>query len=64
MGLVFLAPPLARFGLKFGPPEYFSMMIMGMTVVTYLARTSMIKALMMAAFGLMVGTPVALGVPR
>jgi putative tricarboxylic transport membrane protein len=31
------------------------MMIMGMTVVTYLARTSMIKALMMAAFGVMVG---------
>jgi putative tricarboxylic transport membrane protein len=55
MGLVFLAPPLARFGLKFGPPEYFSMMIMGMTVVTYLARVSMIKALMMAAFGIMAG---------
>ena len=55
IGLVFLAPPLARFALKFGPPEYFSMMIMGMTVVTYLARTSMIKALMMAAFGVMVG---------
>ena len=55
MGLVFLAPPLARFGLKFGPPEYFSMMIMGLTVVTYLARISMVKALMMAAFGIMVG---------
>jgi putative tricarboxylic transport membrane protein len=54
-GLVFLAPPLARFGLRFGPPEYFSMMIMGMTVVTYLARASMIKALMMAAFGVLVG---------
>jgi len=54
-GLVLLAPPLARFGLRFGPPEYFSMMIMGLTVVTYLARTSMIKALMMAAFGVMVG---------
>ena len=55
IGLVFLAPPLARFALRFGPPEYFSMMIMGMTVVTYLARTSMIKALMMAALGVMVG---------
>jgi putative tricarboxylic transport membrane protein len=54
-GLVLLAPPLSRFALKFGPPEYFSMMVMGMTVVTYLARTSMIKALMMAAFGIMVG---------
>jgi len=56
MGLVFLAPPLARFALRFGPPEYFCIMIMGMTVVTYLARTSMVKALMMAAFGVMVGT--------
>ena len=56
MGLVFLAPPLARFALRFGPPEYFCIMIMGMTVVTYLARTSMVKALMMAALGVMVGT--------
>lgn len=56
IGLVFLAPPLATFAVKFGPPEYFSMMVMGMTVVTYLARTSMIKALMMAAFGIMIGT--------
>ena len=55
IGLVFLAPTLARFALRFGPPEYFSIMLMGMTVVTYLARTSMVKALVMAAFGLMVG---------
>jgi putative tricarboxylic transport membrane protein len=55
IGLVLLAPPLARFGLRFGPPEYFSMIIMGLTVVTYLARTSMIKALMMAALGVVVG---------
>jgi putative tricarboxylic transport membrane protein len=55
MGLVFLAPPLASFALKFGPPEYFAIMVMGMTVVTYLARTSMVKALMMAAVGMMVG---------
>ncbi len=55
IGLVFLAPSLARFALRFGPPEYFSMMIMGMIVVTYLARGSMLKALMMAAFGVMVG---------
>jgi putative tricarboxylic transport membrane protein len=67
MGLVILAPTLAGFALKFGPPEYFSMMVMGMAVVTYLSRTSMVKALMMAAFGLMVGIvgmdPIA-AVPR
>jgi putative tricarboxylic transport membrane protein len=55
IGLVFLAPTLANFGLKFGPPEFFSLMVMAMMIVTYLARTSVIKALMMAVFGVMVG---------
>ena len=55
MGLVLLGPPLASLALKFGPTEYFSIMVMGLAVVTYLARTSMVKALMMAAFGMMVG---------
>lgn len=55
IGLVLLAPFLANFALRFGPPEFFSLMVMAMTVVTYLARRSMVKALMMAAFGVMVG---------
>ncbi|MGH7829933.1 MAG: tripartite tricarboxylate transporter permease, partial [Candidatus Binatia bacterium] len=36
LGLVILAPTLADFALKFGPPEYFALMVMGMTVVAYL----------------------------
>jgi putative tricarboxylic transport membrane protein len=55
IGLLFFAPPLANMALRFGPPEYFSLMAMAMTVVAYLARTSMIKALMMACFGVLVG---------
>jgi putative tricarboxylic transport membrane protein len=55
VGLVILAPTLAGFALKFGPPEYFALMIMGMTVVAYLARKSMIKALMMTVLGVMLG---------
>jgi putative tricarboxylic transport membrane protein len=55
IGLVILAPTLADFALKFGPPEYFTLMIMGLTVVTYLARKSMQKALMMTAAGIIVG---------
>jgi putative tricarboxylic transport membrane protein len=41
--------------LKFGPPEYFSLMIMGLTVLTFLASGPMWKALLMAAFGLFLG---------
>ena len=55
VGLVILAPTLASFALKFGPPEYFALMIMGMTVVAYLARKSMIKALMMTVLGVILG---------
>jgi len=54
-GLVFLAPTLAEFGLRFGPPEYFSLMVMGLTVVAYLARRSMAKALLMAVCGIVLG---------
>ena len=50
--LVLIAPPLAEFGLRFGPPEYFSLMVCGLTIVVYLARGSIAKALMMMSFGL------------
>ncbi|HXG50550.1 MAG TPA: tripartite tricarboxylate transporter permease [candidate division Zixibacteria bacterium] len=55
LGLIVLAPTLAELGLKFGPPEYFALMVMGLTVVAYLARKSMVKALMMAVFGIVLG---------
>jgi putative tricarboxylic transport membrane protein len=53
--LMLLAPPLAKFALKFGPPENFAVMFFGMTMVTYLAGSSILKSLVMAAFGLLVG---------
>jgi putative tricarboxylic transport membrane protein len=52
IGLVFLAPLLANLALKFGPPEFFSLTIMCMTMVTYLSKGSFIKALMMIPLGL------------
>jgi len=55
-GLILVAPPLVDFALKFGPPEYFSLMVLGLTVLTFLTSASMIRALMMAAFGLVIGT--------
>ena len=55
MGLMFLAPPLSKAALAFGPPEYFALMCLGLTILIYLASGSMIKALMMAALGLAIG---------
>ena len=54
--LIFLAPTLAKFALRFGPPEYFSLMIMGLSILVYLARGSIINALIMVCFGLLLGT--------
>jgi putative tricarboxylic transport membrane protein len=56
IGLTLMAPPLANFALRFGPPEYFSLMCLGMVVLTFLSSTSMIRALMMASFGVILGT--------
>jgi len=54
--LAFLAPSLANLAISFGPPEYFSLMILGLTLVTYLGSGSMVKALMMAVLGIILGT--------
>jgi len=67
IGLVFLAPPLAEIALKFGPPEYFSLVILGVTLVSYLGGGSLIKDLMMATVGLLlasIGTDIMTGAQR
>jgi putative tricarboxylic transport membrane protein len=56
LGLMLVAPPLARFALAFGPPEYFSLMLLGIIILIYLASGSILKALMMFVFGLLVST--------
>ena len=53
--LMFMAPTLAKFALKFGPPEYCSLMAMSLCLITYLAGESMIKSLIMAGVGLFLG---------
>jgi putative tricarboxylic transport membrane protein len=55
-GLTLVAVPLADLALRFGPPEYFALMCLGMVVLTFLSSTSMIQALMMACFGILIGT--------
>jgi len=55
IGLMLVAPPLAEGALRFGPPEYFSLMVLGMTLLIYLASGSIPKALMMAVLGVVLG---------
>ena len=56
IGLMFLAIPLAQMGLKIGPPEFFSIICMSMTILIYLARGSVAKAVVMILIGLILGT--------
>lgn len=53
IALMFLAPVLAEIALKFGPPEYCTPIIMSLSLITYLVRGSMLRALMMACLGLL-----------
>ncbi len=60
-------PPLAEVALKFGAPEYFSLMLMGLIAAAVLAQGDMVKSLAMVAVGLLlgiVGLDVNTGVPR
>src|SRR5437764_460152 len=56
LGLGLVAPTLAEFALDFGPPEYFALTLLGLTLVSYLATDSMWKAVAITLFGLLLGT--------
>lgn len=53
IGLVVMGPPIARYALKFGPPEYFALLVLGMTMVIGLMGKSLNKGLLAALVGLM-----------
>jgi putative tricarboxylic transport membrane protein len=53
--IALFAPPLAYAALKFGPPEYFSLMVLGLVASVVLARGSLLKALGMIVVGLILG---------
>ncbi|MBI2205009.1 MAG: tripartite tricarboxylate transporter permease [Candidatus Rokubacteria bacterium] len=55
IGLMLLAPPLAEFALRFGPPEYFALLTLGLLVLAYMSSGSMVKSLAMAVLGLLLG---------
>lgn len=52
--LTLVAPTLAGFALSFGPPEYFALTFMGLTMVTSLSGDSALKGVMSGVFGLIV----------
>jgi putative tricarboxylic transport membrane protein len=61
------APPLTELAFKFGPAEYFSLMVLGLIGAVVLASGSLIKAIAMIILGLLMGqinTDVISGVPR
>ena len=55
IALMLVAPALARVAIAFGPPEYFSLMVLGLTVLSFLSQGSMAKSLLMAAVGIVLG---------
>lgn len=56
IGLMLLAPMLAKVALRFGPPEYFALMVFGLLMVIYLYMGSTIKGLIITVAGLAVST--------
>ena len=65
--IALFAPPLAEVALKFGPAEYFSLMVLGLVGATVLAHGSLVKAIAMTLLGLLlglIGTDVNSGVAR
>lgn len=53
--IALFAPPLAEVALKFGPAEYFSLMVLGLVSAAVLARGSLLKAIAMILLGLLLG---------
>jgi TctA family transporter len=65
--IALFGPPLAEVALKFGAPEYFSLMLMGLVAAAVLAGDNITKALAMVVVGLLlgiVGTDVNSGMAR
>ena len=56
IGLIFLAPPLASFSLRFGPQEYFWVAVFGLTIIASLASGSLLKGLIGGLLGLLLAT--------
>lgn len=54
--LMTISPFLAKFALSFGPPEYFALALMGLTLIASVSGKSLIKGLIPGVIGLMIST--------
>jgi putative tricarboxylic transport membrane protein len=54
--LILVAPQLARFALRFGPPEYFALMIFSLTIIASVSAASLEKGLLAGFFGLLLSS--------
>lgn len=65
--MAFLAPEIAVFGLRFGPPEFFALAVFGLTMIISISGESLLKGAIAAVVGLLITTigfdPLS-GVPR
>jgi putative tricarboxylic transport membrane protein len=67
LALMVVSLPLANFALRFGPPEIFALLVVGLSLVTGLSGRSLLAALIMTTFGLMlamIGMDPVRGAPR
>ncbi len=55
IGLILLAPLMIRVALAFGPAEYCALMLLGLCLIAYLSQGSVLKSLVMAGIGLVLG---------
>src|SRR3954451_8594864 len=53
--LTVIAPPLANVALRFGPPEYTALLVLGLLFLAYMSTSSLTRTLLMAALGLLLG---------
>ncbi len=56
VGITLVAPPMAKFALAFGPSEYFALLLLGIVIIIYMSSGSILKDLITAVFGLLLGT--------
>jgi len=56
IGFIFLAEPLANFALKFGPAEYFLLMLLTLSAIVSLSIGKMIKGFLAMSLGLLLST--------
>lgn len=54
--LLVAAPPIARFSLKFGPPEMFMLAVLGLALIASLSGTEVLKGLIAGCVGLIIST--------